>query len=268
MVQDFCPKCGAKTSPTDTHCLDCGADLQAERRKLRQQLQEGSLSARSGQSDEPKVAMRNAASAGRAAPGESSKETRLRVFDKQAAEGLRVHALVCLCAGLASALAGILLLATGLPRMTALGFGEVFGRALSNLHAFATLSDASVVAIVLTGTGLGGLLTGVGLLLRAAAAHKAVKDVQAGEKPEIVGMSPALQIGLYCLAVFCPPVGLILGLVLRTTKDTDVAAFGGQMIWLSLAVMVVLVGEILITKLVASLASNNPPAILTGSPST
>lgn len=259
MVQDFCPKCGAKTSPTDTNCLDCGADLQVERAKLRRSLHEQSVAGRTGKSDEPKIAVRSAAAAGRAAPGESSKETRLKVFDKQAAEHLQEHAQVCLFLAVVSGVVGFVLLGTGLPRVGAIGWGSVFGQALEGLYQFETLLGPPVVAVDMSGLGLAAVLIGVGLLLRFLAARQAVRDVEAGEKPEIVAMSLTLQIGLYGLVIFMPPAALIVGFMIRTSKDTDVASFGTQMIWLSIAVLAIVFGDILIRKLVAAISSGNPP---------
>ena len=259
MVQDFCPKCGAKTSPTDTHCLDCGAELQAERAKMRRSLHEQSVTGRTGTSDEPKIAVRSAASAGRAAPGESSKETRLKVFDKQAAEHLKEHALICLALGIGSGVLGLVLLGMGLPRLNAIGFGSVFGQALQGLYSFDTLFGPPVVAVDLAGIGLAGVLVGAGMLLRSLTARQAVRDVEAGDKPEIVALSLLLQLGLYALVIFLPPAALIVGFILRTSQDTDVAGFGTQMIWLSLAVMVVLFGDILIRRLIVTVGSDNPP---------
>jgi hypothetical protein len=262
MVQDFCPKCGAKTSPTDTQCLDCGADLQVERAKLRRNLHEQSVSGRTGKNDEPKIAVRSAASAGRAAPGESSKETRLKVFDKQAAEHLKEHALVCLALGIGSGVLGLILLGVGLPRLSALGFAAVWGQALEGLYSFDTLFGPPVVAVDLTGIGLAGVLIGAGMLLRYVTARQAVRDVEAGEKPEIVALSLVLQLGLYALVIFLAPAALIIGFFLRTSQDTDMAGFGTQMIWLSLAVIALIVGDILIRRLVVTVGSDTPPAVL------
>jgi hypothetical protein len=260
MAGKTCPKCGAPVSPTDVQCLDCGADLAEAKRKAREELQEQSVSGRTGStSDEPKVAIRSAASAGRALPGESSKETRLRVFDKQAAEVLKAEASAALVLALLAALAGLALLGMGLSRLSAQGLGTVFGLRPGDLQDFSGLVDTRLVTIVLVGGGLAAVLVGVGMFLRRAQAIQAVRDVEAGEKPEIVGLNAALEIGLLALAVFCPWAGIIIGIIMKLSKDTDVAGFGGTLIWISLGVVVLLGGNMLYGKL-ADIASHHVAA--------
>ena len=258
MAGNTCPKCGAKVNPTDMQCMDCGADLAEVRRKAREQLQQQSVAGRTGSSDEPKVAVRSAASAGRALPGESSKDTRLRVFDKQEAEVLKSEAGAALVVAIIAAVAGLGLLAVGLSRMKNLGFGEVFGLRPKDLQSFGGLVDARLIAIVLVGAGLAGVLIAVGMLIRRGLAVAAVRNVEAGEKPEIVGLNGPLQFGLLLLVVFCPPAGLILGIILKLSKDSDVAGFGGTMIWISVGVIVLLAANMLYTIL-AEVASRQAP---------
>jgi|LSQX01.2.fsa_nt_gb hypothetical protein len=252
MVMDFCPKCGARTSPTDITCLECGADLQAERKKLAGQLQEQSVTGRTGQnaSDEPKVVLRSAAAGGRAAPGETSKETRLRVFDKQLAEDLKKETATMIVLALISLSVGLVLLIMGLGRASALGWGKVLSVRFSDLGSLAILADPRILALVITGVGAGGFLTGVGLGVRVAGAWRAVLDVQAGEKPTIVGLNVLLQIGLLVLTVFCPPIGIMLGIILRASKETETSSFGGLMIWIGLGVVALVLGSMLVHKLV------------------
>lgn len=259
MAENTCPKCGARVSPTDVQCLDCGADLAEARRRLREELQEQSVAARTGSAQEPEMAVRVAAAAGRAVAGETSKETRLRIFDQQEAEVLRAEAAAALVLAIIALLAGAALLGLGLLRMKTMGFATVFGLRPADLRSFGGLIDPRLIAIVLAGTGLGGLLTGIGLLVRRAQAATAVANVEAGEKPEIVGLNAALEIGLLLLVVFCPVGGLVLGIILRLSKDTDIAGFGGLMIWISLAVIVLALGNILYGYLV-EVASRAKPA--------
>ena len=264
MVMDFCPKCGARTSPTDPACLECGVDLQEERRKLRSQLQEQSQTGRSGSSDEPKVVLRSAASAGRALPGESSKETRLKVFDKQAAEELKQGAVASIVIALVTLALGIVLIISGLGRGSGVGWGKVFTLRPSDLNDFAFFADSRVLALAVSGLGLGSFLIGVGLGIRVAASWQAILDVQAGEKPEIVGLNPCLQVGFLLLAVCCPPAGIIVAIILRLSKDTDTVAFAGTLLYLSLIVAAVLLGGICIAKIVGAIGHGPPPAAVGG----
>lgn len=258
MAGDTCPKCGANVSPTDVLCLDCGADLAQARRKAREALQDQSVAGRTGSNEEPKVAIRTAASAGRALPGESSKETRLKVFDKQEAEVLKGEVVAALVLAIIASLAGLGLLALGLSRMRAVGFGEVFGLRPKDLQTFGGLVDARLVALVLVLAGLAALLIGVGMFIRRALAAAAVRNVEAGEKPEIVGLNGPLQIGLLLLAIACPPAGLVIGIIMRLSKDSDVAGFGGTLIKISILVLVVVAANMLFGVL-AELANRNAP---------
>ena len=242
--------------------MDCGADLSEARQKAKAALQDQSVAGRTGSSDEPKVAIRSAASAGRALPGESSKDTRLKVFDKQEAQVLKQDATTALVLAIIAALGGIGLLGAGLSKMKTLGFGEVFGLRPKDLQSFGGLVDARLLAIALTGLGLAALLIAVGMFIRRQLSVAAVRNVEAGEKPEIVGLNGALQIGLLLLAVFCPPAGIIIGIIMKLSKDSDVSGFGGTVIWISLGVIVVLAANMLIGLLseVAARHAPNPGA--------
>ena len=246
MAVDACPKCGARVAPSDTQCLDCGADLLAARRKLREQLQEQSLAGRTGIADGPRVAVGSLAGAGRAQPGESSKETRLRAFDQHSAEMLRQEAQASLVLALPALAVGIGLLVFGLLKMKGLGFGEVFGLRPGDLKTLGGLMDPRVVALALTTFGLGGVLVGAGLLVRVLGARQAIRDVAAGEKPELVGLNVFMQIGLMLLVVACPPLGLLLGILLRFSSDSDIAGYASLMIWISSAVILLIAANMLI----------------------
>ncbi len=255
MAENVCPKCGAIAQPTDTQCLDCGADLLEARLKQREQWQQQSVAGRTGASEELKIAGAGAAAAGRAVAGETSEETRLRVFDQQEAKKLQQEAAASLLLAIIALLAGLVLLGLGLMRMKTLGIGEVFGLRPVDLRTFGGLANPHLVALVLTGVGLGGLLAGIGLFLRWAACRRAVGDVERGEKPEIVGLNGLLAVGLLCLAVFCPPAGLILGIILRFSSDSDIAGFGGLLIWISLALILLVIGNMLYGRLAKVAAS-------------
>jgi hypothetical protein len=186
---------------------------------------------------------RNAAAGGRALPGEKSKETRLKVFDQHHAKMIAEEAKVALAIGIPTLLVGLGLLGWGLARMKAVGFGEIVALRPVDLRELGAFADPRLLAVIIVGLGLSSLLVGVGMFLRWNQARAAIRDVQAGEKPEIVGMNSVLLSGLLVLGIFLAPVGLVLGLLLRLSKDSDLAGFGGTLFKVSLIVIVVLLAN-------------------------
>ncbi len=237
-----CPKCGAKASPTDTVCMDCGADLTQVTAVDKEKLRAQSVAARAGWTEVPPSGAGGAA-AGRAVPGETSEETRLRVFDKQAAKGLAQEAITSYIIGAVALLAGILVLALGFGRYKLAG--SLAGLDMSVLRSFGGFADNRVLALILGGTGLAGIAIGIGVLWRGIGAMRAVKEVRAGEKPTIVALNPFLQIGLLLLAIFCPPLGLIVGILLKFSDDSDIRGFAQLIIYAALLVIAILVGNML-----------------------
>lgn len=240
----LCPKCGHEVAKTDTHCMDCGADLIAEREKERQVLREMSMAARVG-SGQTVVA---GAAAGMMAVGEkSAEETRIRAFDRHEAERMaQERTTAWVTAGIAFVL-GITLAAIGYARLkSGGGFGEIPGllkpAALRDLGIFAT---AIMQGFLLLGMGLSGILIGFGQVRLATATTRAIRQVEQNVRPDIVQVSRATQIGFLVLCVFCPPLGLIVGLVMRFGRNPDLRGLGGTMVWLSIAVLVILGGNLL-----------------------
>jgi hypothetical protein len=237
MTMPLCPKCASEVSKTDTHCMDCGTDLMAAREKERQSLREMSQAARMGSG--PTVA--TGAAAGTAAPGErSSDETRIRAFDKQEAARLAeerktswVTAGICLVLGL-------VLLGVGFSRVkTCGGFGAVGSElTLSNLRelGFGMYANAGVLAVLLLGMGLASVLVGVGQARLAMATTRAMNDVRSNVKPEIVHVSTLTILGLFALAVFCPPLGRVVGAIFFFGRNPDMKGVGGTMAMISLGI--------------------------------
>ncbi len=233
----LCPQCSAEVAAKDTHCMDCGADLIAAREKERQVLREISMAARTG-AGKSAVAVTGAA-AGMAAPGERSDETRIRAFDRQEAERLaqeRTTAWVTAGIALVAALA---LLAVGLNRLKAAGgFGDVpelFKPA--NLRDSEYFAGPTMLGLLFLGMGLAGLLTTIGQTRMALATTRAIEQVRSNLKPDIVHVSTFTVIGFVVLAVFCPPAGLVVGLVLRFGRNPDLRPVGGTMTVVSAAVL-------------------------------
>lgn len=256
----LCPQCGSEVAKTDTHCMDCGVDLVAAREKERQALREMSQAARMGSG--PTVAV--GAAAGTVAPGErSSDETRIRAFDKQEAQRLVeerktswVIASVCLVAGLVA-------LAIGFGQVKAFGgFGNV-GTVLTPASlrelGFGMYGNQGVLAVVVLGIGLAALLVGVGQARLAMATTRAINDVKNNVKPEIVHVSTFTIIGLFALALFCPPLGLVVGAIFFFGRNPDMKGIGGAMCMVSLGVAVLL-GISELAKVAANMKGAAPKA--------
>ncbi len=231
-----CPNCGAQIQPTDTICMNCGADLvQAELAK-KKELQEDSLAARRA-AEVSGGGTAGLATAGQAKPGETSEETRLRFFDQQEAKRLAHERLSCYVTAALVALPSIALLAFGILQVHKLGLAEMRTLTLVDLRTWSAFSDSRLLAAAATALGFAGLLSFIGLIQRAIKAGRAIRDVKAGTKPTIVALSAATYLGLLLTAVFCPPLGLIIGIALKFSSDEDIKSTAGTMIIISLVVI-------------------------------
>ena len=238
MAATQCPKCGAKVQPTDTLCLDCGADLLAERRRAEQMIfQTARLPAAAA------APPRAAAATGRAEFGESSDQTRLRVFDKQFAEALVTErltayataAIACVILILAAFFATEQIRAagglTGLKTVTPAGIRQL---------GWSVFTDPAVTGMWLALTAVSAFLCLVGQIVRAILAGRSIRAVEAGGKPAIVGISIATQGGLVLFSAICPPAGIIVGAILKLRRDEETAAFGGVMMWVGFIALLAL----------------------------
>ncbi len=231
-----CPSCGGQIQPTDTVCMNCGADLvQAELAK-KKELQEDSLAARHAAE-----VSGGGADAGRAKPNETSEETRLRVFDKQEAERLVHERLSCYVTAALVALPTLALLTFGVLQVRELGLSEIRTLTLADLRTWGAFSDPRILAAAATTLGFAGLLSFIGLIQRAIKASRAIQDVKAGRKPAIVSLTAVTYWGLLLTAACCPPLGLIIGIALKFSSDEDIRGAAGTMILVSLAVIAALI---------------------------
>ncbi len=253
-----CPKCGGPIQRHDTVCMNCSADLiQAELEK-KQALQEDAVAARRA-AEVAGGGNAGGAAAGRAAPDESSKETRMRIFDEQEAERLTQERLSCYVTAGLVALPAVALLTLGILRLQAVGLAEIGTLNLADLRTWAALGDARVITIVAVGLGLAGSLACLGLTHRAVGAGRAILQVKLGERPTIVSLALFTYWGLLLTALFCPPLGLIIGTALKFSSDEDIKGAGGTMIIVSLVVLGVLVINALLS-LAEGLKSPAPAA--------
>jgi len=239
----LCPKCGAEVAATDANCMDCGEDLLAAKEKERALLRSQSVAARTGTAGGSAVGPpKNPAAAGVAGVGErSSDETRLRAFDKQEAKRLEqerttawVTAGLALLIGIAFAIVGLLRIKAGG------GFGDIMPALKPQALREGALFSPVVIGLMAAGTGLSGLLVGIGQIRLAVTASRAITDVKLNRKPAIAQVSTFTRLGLFLLCVFFPPLGFIIGLVMLFGRNPDLKGLGSSMTFISLSIMVLL----------------------------
>lgn len=254
-----CPKCQARVSPTDDTCMDCGADLIDARQDIVEQAKQNARSSTGPAS--PAAAVANPAAAGLVVPGENADEKRLRVFDKQEADKLRAQrpaqvVLIIIALAAAGAMAavasGYLKKAGGMPAIKTLSVAEF--KALG-LNVF---SDERIMFIVTAGLALAGLLCVIGEVKRLLGTNSAIAYVAAGETPNVVHISAFTQMGLIIGSFFAPPLGLIMGILFKFSKDQDTRAIGSLMIYASLLSIAIIVVNWIWSLASQSLQQNRP----------
>ncbi|MGD8238364.1 MAG: zinc ribbon domain-containing protein [Armatimonadota bacterium] len=235
MAAQECPKCGATVQPTDAQCMDCGADLLEEQRKAERTLIETARLPVAAAAPPP-----TAAAMGRTDVGESSEETRLRIFDKHLAEALVSERLTAYVTAGIAFIMGLILAFTATRQLEAVG-GLAGLKTLSpaSVRHLGALSDNAVTGAWVLVAAVSAFLCFVGQTWRGVLAGKCIRAVEAGEKPVIVGISPATQVGLLLFTIICPPLGITLGFVLKLRPDEETSAFGGMLILAGLIALLV-----------------------------
>ncbi len=250
-----CPKCAANVGPWDTVCIDCGAPVPLEREPVRVADDEEYMPLYGGASANP-------AAGGIVHPGETSDKTRMRVFDKHMAETLkkeRPATAVLALIGLAVAIA-LTLVAKSL-----LGpVGGFSGLKATDWNAirqadFGMFVDPTVLFIVATGVCIAAYLCGIGETLRFIAQSRAIRAVERGELPDVVGVTILTRVGLLIAGFLLPPLGIIMGLLLKLSDSNELKDLGGQMLKLGLLALG-LVTLNLLWNAAAGFASQHTPA--------
>ena len=235
MRMTTCPNCRAKVSQTDTHCMDCGVDLIATRNDIAKQAARNAPTVAKPASTG--AALGSPAAAGIVAPGETAEEKRLRVFDQQQASELRkqrpaiaVTALLSLVftIGLAATTKGYLLKAGGLAGLKTLTYAQFKALGLG------VVGEPRVTSIICAGLALAAFLCFVGEVLRLWAVSSAITAVARNEIPNVVGIVVFTMVGLAIAAFFCPPLGIVVGVLLKLSRDPDTSSMGTTMIYAGL----------------------------------
>jgi len=236
--------------------MDCGQDLIAARQDIVAQAMKESRGGPAGPAS-PAAAVANAAAAGIVMPGENAEEKRLRVFDQQAASTLRKQApamVVILVIAIVGTIAMLLFASTTLKQAEGWAGVKTLTVAEFKKMGIDIFDDKRVLFVMASGVALACFLCVVGEARRFWWMCSAIAAVKRGETPLVVHLSVFTQIGLTIGAFFAPPVGLLMGIMFKLSKDEDTRAIGSLMIYASL-----LSGAIIIVNWIWSAAAAHMP---------
>ena len=260
-----CPKCGAKVAQSDNICMDCGQDLIAASQDIVQQAMREAKAPAGPASAAAAVA--NAAAAGLVLPGENADEKRLRVFDQHEADLLRKQrpAMVVILL-LATVGAAVMFAVASNYLKQASGWAGVKDLSVAEFKKLGidVFSDPRVMFVLAGGVALACALCVIGEARRLWATCTAIAAVSRGDTPNVVHLSVFTQIGLIVGAFCAPPVGLILGIMFKFSKDDDTRSIGSLMIYASLLAIAILLVNWIWSLASASLPSKGAPAIKGG----
>ena len=238
-----CPKCGAAMQPTDLNCMECGADILEERRKIEEEARR-SAPASFGRKPGSMEALK---AQGLVVAGETSDLTRMRGFDRQAADKMRKEVpTVWATAAIAGFLfIGLLALASSALKQAGLEGVKQLSPAYVRGLGWSLFSDPGTTGVWFFGMSLGGFLCLVGQCIRGYRVGVAIKQVAANETPDIVGISAATKFGILVLALFCPIIGLILGIALQMSADLETKHLGMTALKVAVVAAVVIIGNVI-----------------------
>ncbi len=237
--------------------MECGLDLVEARKKL------AADAAQTGPvvtSSQQRVAVAATAAAGVAT--DVGEDTRLREFDHQLAERLRAErgaailtAIIGLGVGLACLMTGLKLLA-GVGGLKALG-GLTPGYLKD--QGFGMFGDQLCLGVMTLAVAVAGLLAFAGQVHRAWTGTQAIEDIRFGGRPRVVGISSFTVAGLVIASFIIPPLGLVLGIIFKLSKDDDTRDLGGKMVTAAIVAIALLIINVLI-GLASGLKTVQPPA--------
>ncbi|MFO7945637.1 MAG: hypothetical protein R6V19_02305 [Armatimonadota bacterium] len=255
-----CPHCAAKVGPWDTQCLECGAPLIPDRKDVEKEEELAATRARRIAAASGSAA--TGPQAGRADPNEDWKKTRMKVYDRKFAEELKKARPAIFVTSVLSLLAGGILLAVTLNIARELGgFSAVIDIDLERLQSlrFLAVIDTQVLFFITAGLTIAAVLGAVGEFLRFIHAGHNLALIEDDEPPEIMGVHPASMLALLVTSVFCPPLGLIFGLILRFNRGEDLRELGARMLQLSGLVVAVFLASVIWDVARDAVESSNIP---------
>lgn len=243
MSSEICPKCGAIIAATDTHCMECGADIA----KARREMVEREKRERGGPKIDPRTHV-SGARAGLSVQGETSEKVRLTTFDKHLAEKLGRERAAVIVTAVLGLIIGIVILLIGLGALKSAG-GLAAVRDLSyrglREQGMGAFGDVALTASILVLLGVAGLLCGVGQSIRVITATQAIAAVRRGERPLVVAISNCTKAGLLLASLLAPPLGLVLGIIFKLGQDEETRRLGGSMILAAIIAIVFVGGHVL-----------------------
>lgn len=241
--------------PTDSVCVGCGLDLVEARKKVAAEAAQSTPVS----SSQPQVAVENPAAAGIAT--DVGEDTRIREFDEQLAQTIRAEIPAAIVTALIGLVAGIVFLVVGL-RLAGPAGGLKALASLTPGHlrelGFGAFGDRLFQGAMAVALGAAGLLVFVGQCHRVYTGYQAIQDVKFGGRPRVVGISSFTTAGLMLASFILPPLGLIVGIIFKLSKDSDTRDLGGRMITAAIVAVALFLLNLLIG--LASALKNVKPA--------
>jgi hypothetical protein len=228
MRLEKCPRCSAAVHKTDHVCVSCGLDLLEAEKKLSAQA-----AADAARVDRQRAQVgRSGAAAGVAT--DVGEDTRLRVYDQFHVEAMKKEKQTAIATTALGAIIGTVFVFAGLSYMGKAGGLNGLINSLSPSHlrdlGFGMVGDNGVLAAVMLGLGIAGLLMGIGQFQRVLLINAAVADVKFGGRPTVVSVPAATAAGMLIASFLFPPLGIILGILFMLSHDSDTHDLGGKML--------------------------------------
>ncbi|MFQ6097073.1 MAG: hypothetical protein ACE5O2_05040 [Armatimonadota bacterium] len=258
MEERRCQKCGARAAPLDTQCMDCGADLlQQSDDDLSRRLDDAMRVRLPAAAPAPPTS--GSAAFGTAALGETSEATRLRIFDRHEAERLKGERVTAYVTAGMALVACVVFGALASNRFDAAGgVDSIEDLSMKTLRDWSAFTNPGIAAVWYAAASIASLLCAAGQIVRGVKSGKAIALVEANEKPEIVGISMATQAGMLIYAIICPPFGIIVGIIMKLSKDENTSALGGMVLLCGFASLAILVANVLWGIAAAAAAKHRP----------